>query len=61
MVKKRALWTTKGVSNKAQAKALFWSGVLARGQGHYKEAKEFAQDSLQLCRSLEDKEVRLGL
>jgi len=53
---KRAQWTTKGASNKAQAKALFWSGTLARQQGHYREAKEFTQDSLQLCRSLEDKE-----
>ncbi|HLA07786.1 MAG TPA: adenylate/guanylate cyclase domain-containing protein, partial [Anaerolineales bacterium] len=37
---RRVLMTEKGFSNKAQAKALFWSGVLARQQGDYSEAKE---------------------
>jgi len=55
-----ALRTTKGSSDKAQAKGLFWSGVLARQQGDYKEAKEFTNESLKLYGALEDKEGMAG-
>ena len=53
---RQVLRTTKEFNNNTQAKALFWSGVLARQQGDYRDAKEPTRKSLQLCRSLEDKE-----
>jgi predicted ATPase len=40
----------------AQAKALFWAGTLARQQGDYEEAKQFTNKSLELCRTVEDRE-----
>jgi predicted ATPase/class 3 adenylate cyclase len=53
---KQVLSAEKDVNQADRAKALFWSGVLARHQGDYEAGKHFSNESLQLYRALGNKE-----
>ncbi len=51
---RRAIET--GSRNKAQAKALYWGSILARTQEDFPTARKLSNESLDLCRILDDQE-----
>lgn len=48
--------TAKGNNSSAQAKALHWGSILARTQGHLQMAKNLSYESLDICRTIEDRD-----